>query len=312
MELIASASPPNRWSRWLWVGAALAATVFLMIWFRPVEWRSVRSHLAGADARWVAVALIGNLLILVSWAALWRQFLPRSARIGWPRMGGIVALSAAGMNTFPFMAGHALGLGLLAKRGRVGMEVAATVMTLDQLCEGLCKVLLLLAAMVLAPAPEWMQRALLIISVAMAMLLAVLVWLSRPGAAPGWFARWAAHLEVLRHPGRWSGGLLLSLGTKVAEGLAIFAVQRALGVDLPLASVVVVLAAVSVGTMVSVSPGNLGVYEAAVVAGYALFGVPLAQAVALALVQHACFLTAMIGPGYAFTAWQGMSSGAKS
>lgn len=308
MELAEAASARTRYTRWIWPLAALAATGFLVFFYRPFEWGEVVAHLNRADPAWLGFALVGNLLILVSWTALWRQLLPSTASIGWARMGEIVALSAAGMNTLPLMGGHALGVGLLAKRGGVGFETAAAVMTLDQLCEGLCKVLLLLTAMSVAPAPEWMKRATWIIGAAMALLLVGLVWLSRRPSTPGLLARWAGHFEILRHPRRWAGGFLLSVGTKLAEALAILAAQHALGIDLPLASVAVVLTAVSVATMVSVAPGNLGIYEAAAVAAYGLFGVPVDQAVALALVQHACLLVAMIAPGYALTAWRGLTS----
>ena len=47
-------------------------------------------------------------------------------------------------------------------------------------------------------------------------------------------------------------------------------------------------------------------YEAAAVAAYLVFGVPLAQAVAVALVQHACLLAAMVGPGYLLTVWRSL------
>jgi uncharacterized membrane protein YbhN (UPF0104 family) len=306
MELSDAPSAPARSRRWVWLGAGVAATVFLLVFYRPFDWREVGAHVARSHPGWIAAAVIANLLILVSWTALWRQFLPQSVRVGWGRMGEIVALSAAGMNTLPFMGGHALGVGLLARRGGTGLEVAAAVMTLDQLCEGLCKVLLLVMAMSVAPLPDWMRRAVGGIAVVMGLLLVFLIWLSRRPAAPGRLARWAGHFEILRHPRRWVVGFLLSAGTKLAEAAGLWAAQHACGLDLPLAALPVVLAAVSVATMVSVSPGNLGVYEAAAVAAYALFGVPVEQAVALAFVQHACLLVAMIVPGYALTAWRGL------
>lgn len=296
---------PGR-ARAAWLLAAAGATVFLLVFYRPFDWREVGVQLARARPGWVAAAMAANLLILSSWIALWRQFLPRAVPMGWGRMGEIVTLSAAGMNSLPFMSGHALSVGLLAKRGGTGVEVAATVMTLDQLCEGLCKVLLLVSAMMVAPLPDWMRRAVWVIGAAMGVLLVVLVWLSRRPASLGRLARWAGHFEILRHPRRWLAGFALSAGTKVAEAAGIWAAQHACGVDLPLATLAVVLAAVNVATMISVSPGSLGVYEAAAVAAYLLLGVPADQALALALVQHACFLAAMIVPGYVLIAWRGL------
>ncbi len=301
-------SPPNppQSPRWAWLGAAVAATVFLLWFYRPFDWHEVATRVARARTGWVVGAVAANGLILVFWTLLWLQLLPATVRVGWSRMGEVTALTVAGMNTLPFMGGHALGLGLLAKRGGTGVEVAAAVLALDQLCEGLTKVLMLTLAMAVAPVPDWLRRAAWILSGAMLPLLAGLVWLSRRPAAPGALARWSGHFEILRHPRRWLGGLALNVATKLAEAGGIWAVQQAGGADLPVASVLVVLAAVNVATMVSVSPGNLGVYEAAAVAAYALFGVPMEQAVALALVQHACLLAALILPGYGLTAWRAL------
>lgn len=304
--------PARRRARLAWLLAAVAATVFLLACYRPFDGGEVFAHLARARPGWIAAALVANLLVLVSWTALWRQFLPRAVRVGWATMGEIVALSAAGMNTLPFLGGHALGVALLAKRGGTGVEVAAAVMTLDQLCEGLCKVLLLVIAMSVAPLPDWMRRAVWVIAAAMAVLLMVLVWLSRRPAAPGVLARWGGHLEILRHPRRWLLGFFLSVGTKLAEAGGIWAAQHACGVELPVATLAVVLAAVNVATMIPVAPGNLGVYEAGAVAVYLLLGVPADQALALALVQHACLLAAMILPGYVITAWRGLARPARA
>src|SRR6478609_2694249 len=295
---------PSHSLRWVWLGAAVAATVFLLWFYRPFDWRAVGARVAEAQPGWIVAAVVANLLILVFWALLWLQLLPEAVHVGWNRMWEVTALAVAGMNTLPFMGGHALGLGLLAKRGGAGLGVAAAVMALDQLCEGLTKVLLVLLAMTVAPMPDWMRRAVWVIGAAMLPLLVVLTWLSRRPAAPGPLARWAGHFEILRHPHRWLGGLGLNLATKLAEAAGIWAVQRACGVELPLASVLAVLAAVNVATMISFSPGNLGVYEAAAVAVYTLFGVPVEQAVALALVQHACLLAALVAPGYGLTAWR--------
>jgi uncharacterized membrane protein YbhN (UPF0104 family) len=55
---------------------------------------------------------------------------------------------------------------------------------------------------------------------------------------------------------------------------------------------------VSLATMVPLAPANLGLYEAAVFAAYRFLGLDSEPALGLALCQHACFLLAMIGPGY--------------
>jgi uncharacterized membrane protein YbhN (UPF0104 family) len=85
---------------------------------------------------------------------------------------------------------------------------------------------------------------------------------------------------------------------KAAGWVGIYAVQRSLGVHLPLAQTALVLAAVTFATMVSVAPGNLGFFELGAVASYQLLGIPAAQAAALALLAHVAFLLPILGTGY--------------
>ena len=62
-------------------------------------------------------------------------------------------------------------------------------------------------------------------------------------------------------------------GHEEAELGGILAVQRSLGLDLPVGTALLVLASVNFATIVSISPGNLGVFEAASFAAYRLAGV---------------------------------------
>jgi uncharacterized membrane protein YbhN (UPF0104 family) len=71
-------------------------------------------------------------------------------------------------------------------------------------------------------------------------------------------------------------------------------------------STVVVLAAVTFATLVSLAPSDLGIYEASAFAAYRLLGVPPAEALALGLLHHACFLVPLVGTGYVLTGWQAM------
>jgi uncharacterized membrane protein YbhN (UPF0104 family) len=87
---------------------------------------------------------------------------------------------------------------------------------------------------------------------------------------------------------------------KAAELGGILAVQQALGLDLPVGTALLVLASVSFATIVSVTPGNLGVFEAASFAAYRLTGVSPEHALTLSLLQHVCYLIPMLGVGYLY------------
>jgi uncharacterized membrane protein YbhN (UPF0104 family) len=90
------------------------------------------------------------------------------------------------------------------------------------------------------------------------------------------------------------------IAMKAVEALAIGAVQHAFGVPVSAAGTLLVLAALILGTMLPIAPGNLGTYEASVFLAYRYLGVSPEQALTLAVVEHLSFLIPSVGIGYAF------------
>jgi uncharacterized membrane protein YbhN (UPF0104 family) len=112
----------------------------------------------------------------------------------------------------------------------------------------------------------------------------------------------AVALEPLRDPARGVPALGLALLKKAVEVAAIVCVQRAFGVALPIGASVVVLAVLNLATLLPVVPGNVGVFEAAVVLALTRFGVSAEQALGIAVVQHHCYFVALATPGLVWTA----------
>jgi uncharacterized protein (TIRG00374 family) len=135
--------------------------------------------------------------------------------------------------------------------------------------------------------------------------------------------------QLLRHtlaflPPRWLHGLIEAL-TAFALGLQalkkgwhlviilllsflqwmLVAVNNALifhafELQLPLAAICLVLVMEIVGVLIPSAPGFIGTYHAAVVAGLAVFGVPHAQALSVAIIMHATFFFPGILAGLVF------------
>lgn len=321
-ELIGEPPPPaQRWRKRLsWLVAWVVMTGLVVLALRTMDWARVWTELRHVRVPWLVVALAANTLIIVCWTALWRTFVPRGCRVTFSTMFGINAITAALMNTTPLLVGHASGVAMLVRRAGLESSAALGVIALDQLAEGVAKVLTFLLAALLLPLPAWMRRGVLGVAVVVGALLAVLLVLAnihRPGreeasarlaawqGPPGWrrrawsfLRRWARQLDTLRDWRKAGMALLFAVLMKSSEALGIFAVQRSLGVHLPLETLPVVLATVMLATMIPLSPGNLGPYEAATLFAYRYLGVPNEQALSLGLIQHLVFLAPMLGVGY--------------
>ena len=78
---------------------------------------------------------------------------------------------------------------------------------------------------------------------------------------------------------------------------AIVCVFRAFGLRESIAAAIVVLAVLNLATLVKVVPGNVGVFEAAVVLALTRFGIAPEHALGVAVVQHVCYFVALALPG---------------
>jgi uncharacterized membrane protein YbhN (UPF0104 family) len=86
-------------------------------------------------------------------------------------------------------------------------------------------------------------------------------------------AMWAERMETLRSVRQSLVALAFALGTKLAEGAGLLAVQYAFGVHLSIGSTALVLASVILGSIIPVTPGNVGTYEAGAFLAYRHLGI---------------------------------------
>jgi uncharacterized membrane protein YbhN (UPF0104 family) len=235
-------------------------------------------------------------------------------------MLGVVAMTSSVLNTTPLLVGEAAGIYFLVTCAALERAAALSVLAMDQLLVGIAKVLVLIAAASTNELPAWMERGRTALGLGVGVLLLGLVgaaWraeaMSRlaAGVLPARLTRLiatsGAALAPLRSPTRGGGALLLALAKKVAELAAIVCLQHAFGLALPLSSALLVLAALNLATLLPIVPGNVGIYEAAVVLAYSRFGVSAERALGIAVVQHACYFAALALPGYRWLAREAVS-----
>jgi uncharacterized membrane protein YbhN (UPF0104 family) len=223
-------------------------------------------------------------------------------------------MSSSVLHTTPLLVGEAAAVVFLVSRAGLARAAALSMLAMDQLVLGIAKVAMLVLATWLLALPRWMERGLRALGVMVVLLsvaLLAVAWGDRtvarvarnlPDRAGRALHAVADALAPLRSPWRGGSALALALLKKLAEILAIVCVQHAFGVALPLASAILVLAALNLATLVPVVPGNVGVYEAAVVLAYGYLGVDADRALGMALVQHACYFVALALPGYGWFA----------
>jgi uncharacterized membrane protein YbhN (UPF0104 family) len=296
------------WLVWLALAVGAAAAFFL------IPWATVWAAFALANKLLVGAALLVCLGSAPLAAGLWSLFIARPSRPSFPTMFAITSLSTMARASLPFLAGDASSVGLLVTRGRLSPAPAVLVITLDQLFTGFGKVAVLCVALAYAPVPPVINRAGMALLVVVAGgTLALLgaahfgsglrrfgaslpTWAARP---LGWLADISMHLEILRSPLATISALGLTTLRKAIEVAVTLAVQRAVGVHLPLWSAFMLVAAVDLAAVIPGPPSSLGIFEATALFVYRFLGVSPATALVAAILQHAVYLCTDFGWGYA-------------
>jgi uncharacterized membrane protein YbhN (UPF0104 family) len=295
--------------------AILALTGLFVVSLYRMDLGRALALLASVRAGWLGLALLCYVAILPLWAWQWHLLAPPDSTRRFGDMLGVVGTTSSVLNTTPMLVGEATGVALLVTRTHLDRAAALSVLAMDQLLVGIAKLTVLATAALVAPLPGWMTRAVLALLVSLALLASALLlasWrhadvasaLARfvPSGVANGVGAFAASLEPLRQPARGAPALGLAWLKKAAEVVAILCIQRAFGVSLPIGAAVVVLAVLNLATLLPVVPGNVGVFEAAVVLALTRFGVPAEQALGIAVVQHLCYFAALATPGLAWTA----------
>lgn len=314
MTVPLTAPGQRRALRWvtvlIWIGLSIA----IVVGARSLPWDRALVLLQRVHPGWIALALACNLAILPLWVAEWRVLTPQAMRPSFSRMWDVVTISAAVLNTIPFLAGEASAVALLIERAGLTRGAALSVLALDQLLVAFAKLLVIATAAANAPLPEWLRTGITSLGIAFLALLLALVVLAhrwsalaaRLAGGPGRMRQvgarllaWGRHFELLRDGRRTVQVVALAVAKKGAELGGIVAVQLAFGLEPSVTWALLVLAALAITTLLPVSPANLGVYEATVYATYRFVGVAPEAAIGLAIVQHLCFLLPPVVVGYA-------------
>ena len=298
-----------------WAIAVLVVVSIAILSLRRIDFGRVVLAMRDVQVGWVLAALVAFMAILPLWAVQWSILAPKVPGNTVARMLGVTSVMSSTLNTTPFFVGEAAGIVLLVTRIGVSRAAAISITLMDQLLVGLAKITVLSTAALLLTLPDWMRSGwetlvagvvlLLILSALAAWQHERLVAFAERSLPPRYalaIGNLGRALSPLRSPTRGGGALLLALAKKLAEILAILCVQRAFGITLPFSSSVLLLAALNLATLLPIVPGNIGVYEGAVVLVYTRLGLSAERAVSVALVQHACYFVALALPGYLWAA----------
>jgi len=279
--------------------------------------RALLGHLASADPRFVFAAILvilGNLTLRA-----WRwQLLFVSGRIPglWASFAAIAG-SYLVNNVLPARPGDVLRVFMHSSLAGMAKARALASLLIERIFDLLFACFLFAVATRFRPLDPWLNYGALLLGAGalVALLLLFGVALFQHQAA-------GLILAALRHlPVRFRERLSQSFVTFSAgiaellclrsallflavttilwmtEGLVVLLAARALAIDLPFLDTLIVMLVAVFASFVPTGPGQLGIFEAAVVAGMTSFGFAAETALALALLWHMLLLFTTSGIG---------------
>ena len=290
------------------------ASYFFYEFFKSVDFARAWKEFEKASGGWLICAVLFNFLILVVWTSLWSFLIPKGIVISFSRLFQSNCLVSTSCNTLPFPGGHTVGLVLLAKIAKVKHSTALSVLALDQMLEGIVKVIVMTLAASFSPLPEQMQMGIQLFIILIVIFVGSMFYAahknreiktlkeknspSKYDNVKEFVAQWVDHLELLRNYRIFCLGLIFALVMMVLQTLGIWATQKSLGQEIPFWTTILVMAAINLAMIFPLTPGNLGIYEATAFLIYNFSGLSAEIALSLAFLQHICFLIPMAGTGW--------------
>jgi hypothetical protein len=283
----------------VWRGLPSAALLALVVVFANVlPWATILTSLRGTSLPLVALAVCSTLLAITARALLFWRLL---------RQNGAASLGLAARATFTAVALNSVLVGQAGEAGRVlvvvkesqhrSAQVIATVVFEHAMVSAIY-LALLVSAGALLPMPDALARWRLGALLALVTLGGMLLFLghargtgrSERGRSFGPLRQltrgvgaFLGTLRSLAAGGNIAGGLSLAAAHWALQLLAFFATVAALGNSMPAAAIVIAFLAVSASGSVRLTPGNVGVTQVVLAGAAGVYGVPLQDAVAVAM-----------------------------
>jgi glycosyltransferase 2 family protein len=314
---------PASWILRFLIAAAMVTAVGVLFWWRGPDWDLVGDAFERVAWKWIALALLLNLLSVVIRAWAWRtvitQALPRRDVPPFPKIFSAFAIGLLGNAVLPGRIGELARVAVLTKdmpRGSGATGRLLGSVFAHRLFDLFPALILTGFVLVTAKTPRWAITSLEIAIVAGIALFLVTVLVAglerRPlpegaRAARKLLAMARLGLNVMREPAAAIAAALLQSAGWLLQLFAVWSTMFAFGLDLPMSAAALVLLLMNVATIFPLWPGNVGLLQAVVALPLRSYGVPYATGIAFGLGLQVVEMSVGVGLGLLFLMREGLS-----
>lgn len=302
----------------------IVSTALLYLCFRQVNVTNLWGEIKNIRISFFLTGAIVFFFIIVLKSLQIRVYLPASKKIPIGKIIRAVSILLMTVSLVPFWGGHAFFVYLLGHKEKIGKTLILSIVTMDQVIEGFGKLALFAVVALVTPLPDWMKSGMLWLTGVVLLVYSSFFILATRYRNHGerqikplsskildkiyrTFIGLATQLKVIRDVRVISMTLLLSILMKGFEILAVLMVQKSFGVELPYYSPLLVVAALSLGTVLPLAPGRLGIFEATIFITYRYLNLEATQAMTLAIFIHMVHTLPFVVSGYLASLKLGLS-----
>jgi hypothetical protein len=302
----------------VWIGLAVSL-VALFLAFRGLRWAEVGESLTDANYGLLAIAVVLMPVSLYLRALRWAVLFHPRKDLRTANLFGAISVGYAFNSLLPLRIGELARAYLISKTEDVSTGHAVSTVIVERMLDTLTVVVVLIVILPFIDAPGWAKGPALLLGVgflALAVLLAVLSakrdrvlalvrWSGR--FVPGRFRKGLEEtaeaaidgFAVLRQPTTMVQAAAWSAVVWLSSALMMFAVLRAIGLNLPFTAALFVMVATALGMLVPSSPGYIGVFHAIAIESLTnVFDADRDMAASFAIVCHAIiYLTPIVISG---------------
>jgi len=309
------------------IGWLLAAAGLIWV-LRDIHLSRLPDQLAGINWRWIALAMVCDMLSYLLQAARWRLLLEPVGEIGLLQSMQAIYSGLFTNEVLPMRPGEFVRSYIASRWMGASFVAILPSIILERLFDGIWIAMGIGLAAIFAPLPEDLIKAGEIFGAVIALIVAMFIYLvlrrprprrsRRPAdrSAPRWkplraIARVFSRLgEGLRETSRTKEFYLafaLTLPFLALQAITLWLIMLGYGLRLSFWVGVVVYVIVSVGTALPNTPANIGSYQFLTVLGLTLFGVDKTTAAGFSLVAFTLLALPLLVIGFLALSRSGMS-----
>jgi hypothetical protein len=252
------------------------ASLGCLVWtLRDANLGDFRDDLATIDYRWVAVAVVADLLVYLGYSLRWSILLRPVVRTGFWRSVRAVYMGLFANEILPFRAGEVLRCYLLSRWTKLPLAVSLSSALIERILDGIWLCVCLLVTLRYVEFPPQFHRlvdgawVLGLVVWGGALLLAIAAMARRGDVLPRAPVKgWRRHAAVLMdgvisigHSRFLLLALLQSLPCLLLQAIPIWASFRGYGFDLSLTDAFALMVILRLISALPQAPGNIGLFQ---------------------------------------------------